>query len=554
MFTAVGSLITSNPSDNTKDDGFITDTVAFALCNVFGDVSAVGNNFDQFLYSLLVLENNYTKDDKEIKETGVDILYLDDLSFYTQYIIWELEKNFTRVDDLRKKTSSPYKYSVVRSDNVTYKISIKVDKQKKIDILNATNIIRATGHDLISDDDYTKYNSENYDYCQFIAIKKMYSIKKLLREFLNDSKPGAMTVGQLSLDRLKSNIGKDRFNAYYGPYTVNKQLHNLLNDNIEKTCREAYVGGFTWLNPKYKEVEVNNVIDLDINSLYPYVMYSFDLPYGVPCEMDKIGSVQNQFYIIRCQMHAKLKPNHIPCFRAPGDIIAGINYVTEITPDTDIVISSPMYCMISQQYDILYINVKNVLAFDVRNSFRSYIGNLYSKKKEATGARREFYKLMLDTIHGKFGSKPYRYKTIPKNTKSGLTWVRQDSDDKFVWSYVPLAIAVSDYAKLMIISYAQRYYDKLIYIDTDSIHLTDYCDGIDLPIGNEIGQFKVEFAASHAIYYGPKKYIYMTADGWKTKMSGLTSQTTLYKNSNLKTVKSFRGVNGRLFYETDYSV
>lgn len=553
MFTAVGSLITSNPSDNTKDSDFLTDTVAFALCSVFGDVSAVGSNFDQFLYSLLVLENNYTKDDKEIKETGVDILYLDDLSFYTQYIIWELEKNFTRVDDLRKKASSPYKYSVVRSGGVTYKISIKVDKNKKIDILNATNIIRATGHDLVCGDDYTKYNDENYDYCQFIAIKKMYSIKKLLREFLSESKPGVMTVGQLSLDKFKESIGKSRFDAYYGPYTVNKQLYNLLNNDIESTCREAYVGGFTWLNPKYKDVEVKNVIDLDVNSLYPYVMYSFDLPYGVPCEMDMIGSVENQFYIIRCRMHAKLKPNHIPCFRAPGDVIAGVNYETEIKPDTDIVISSPMYYMISQQYDILYIDVKNVLAFDVRNSFRSYIGNLYNKKKEATGARREFYKLMLDTLHGKFGSKPYRYKTIPKNTKSGLTWVRQESDNNFVWSYVPLAIAVSDYAKLLIISYAQNYYDRLIYIDTDSIHLTGY-DDIDLPIGKEIGQFKIEFTASKAVYYGPKKYKYLTADGWLTKMSGLTSQVNLQSNNNLKTVRSFRGANGRLFYETDYSV
>ena len=51
---------------------------------------------------------------------------------------------------------------------------------------------------------------------------------------------------------------------------------------IDKDMRQAYKGGFTYLNPIYEEIDVGAGVVLDVNSLYPSVMYEKPLPIGDP--------------------------------------------------------------------------------------------------------------------------------------------------------------------------------------------------------------------------------------------------------------------------------
>ena len=75
-----------------------------------------------------------------------------------------------------------------------------------------------------------------------------------------------MTTGANALFNYKEIIGEERF------------LKIFPTPDYDSDIRQAYKGGFTYLNPKYKEKIVGDGIVLDVNSLYPSVMYFEKLP------------------------------------------------------------------------------------------------------------------------------------------------------------------------------------------------------------------------------------------------------------------------------------
>lgn len=82
-----------------------------------------------------------------------------------------------------------------------------------------------------------------------------------------------MTQGANALHDYKEIISKSKFNHFFP----------ILDKNVDKDLRQSYKGGFTYLNPIYKEKNVENVNILDVNSLYPSVMYEKLLPYRRTC-------------------------------------------------------------------------------------------------------------------------------------------------------------------------------------------------------------------------------------------------------------------------------
>ena len=81
-----------------------------------------------------------------------------------------------------------------------------------------------------------------------------------------------MTRAGNALADYKEIIGKAKFLHYFP----------TLEYEIDKDLRKSYRGGFTYLNPIYKEKDVGAGVVLDLNSLYPSVMYEKMLPFGEP--------------------------------------------------------------------------------------------------------------------------------------------------------------------------------------------------------------------------------------------------------------------------------
>src|SRR5690606_4079054 len=80
----------------------------------------------------------------------------------------------------------------------------------------------------------------------------------------------SMTAGSNALHNFKTTIEAKRFNDYF-PI--------LDSDGF---IRKSYKGGFTYVQKGIAGETIGKGIVLDVNSLYPYVMYSQPLPYGEP--------------------------------------------------------------------------------------------------------------------------------------------------------------------------------------------------------------------------------------------------------------------------------
>lgn len=100
-------------------------------------------------------------------------------------------------------------------------------------------------------------------------IKNDVAIVAKALKVLFDEKLDKMTEGANALSDFKNIITKSKFLHYFVP----------LDFETDKDIRRAYKGGFTYLNPIYKEKDLKNVTVLDVNSLYPSVMYEKKLPF-----------------------------------------------------------------------------------------------------------------------------------------------------------------------------------------------------------------------------------------------------------------------------------
>lgn len=83
---------------------------------------------------------------------------------------------------------------------------------------------------------------------------------KALKILFNE-KLTRMTRASNALADYKEIITKQKFEHYFPK----------LDYEIDKDIRQSYKGGFTYLNPIYKEKDVGKGVVLDVNSLYPSV-------------------------------------------------------------------------------------------------------------------------------------------------------------------------------------------------------------------------------------------------------------------------------------------
>jgi hypothetical protein len=77
---------------------------------------------------------------------------------------------------------------------------------------------------------------------------------------------------------------------------------------------------------------------------------------------------------------------------------------------------------------------------------------------------------------------------------------------------LPVAIAVTAYARMYMSDFKMKYKDNLYYSDTDSLILD--CALPKELVGNELGQFKLEYLVEKGVFLGPKLYgIQVLEDG-----------------------------------------
>lgn len=294
-----------------------------------------------------------------------------------------------------------------------------------------------------------------------------------------------MTIGSCALEEFKKLISKKWFKMYFPPPFYDADV------------RKAYKGGFTYLNPKFKNKTLKNMVILDVNSLYPSVMRGCDgeiLPYGTPIfykgkyEKDELYPL----YIQKIRCGFKLKPDKIPTIQIKHSMYyQGNQYLTSSDGDRPtLYLTSVDLELFFEQYDVFEPEFLSGWKFKGINAgaiFGDYVDKWsevkIKSKEEGNHGMYLISKLFLNSLYGKFGSAVTLQSKEPYLDEEGKIHFRKSKEETKEGVYIAMACFITAYSRLKTISAAQKITDEynagkskiqFVYADTDSLHCVSH--------------------------------------------------------------------------------
>lgn len=412
----------------------------------------------EYIFSYL-LNNGYecVKDKKDVKDKTFTCLIGEMGQFYSIEIYFEVKSK----KHINKVTIyDSFKILAMSVRQIAKEFSLPIRKLN-IDYKE----YREVGHVL---------TSEEIDYIRNDVEIMARALEIMFKEGLTK-----MTIGANALSNFRDN--NSYFNQYFPeiPYEIDADI------------RTSYKGGFTYLNPLYKEKEVKKGIVLDVNSLYPSVMMNDKMPFGTPIYFE--GKYQKDFlhplYVQRISCSFKVKKNKIPTIQIKGSL----DYIeNEYIEDTFGDIVTLTLTNIDLELFFNHYEVTSEVIYQggykfkcIDGIFSSYINYWSDKKieskKEGNSALYKISKLMLNSLYGKFSKNPNIISKYPVLEEGIIKYKNYDLEiGKSL--YIPIGSFITAYARRKTIETSQkirdytlsRYgVDYYIYSDTDSIHMLE---------------------------------------------------------------------------------
>ena len=313
-----------------------------------------------------------------------------------------------------------------------------------------------------------------------------------------------MTQGSNALYDYKKIVGKKNFSKWF-PIP-----------DYDFDVRQSYKGGFTYCDPRRQGQDIGEGIVLDVNSLYPAVMYDRPLPYGEGIffegkyEPDKLYNLYVQMFT--CQF--ELKENYIPTIQLKNNLSFMPTAYLSSSEDEEVTM-----CLTSVDLDLFFehYHVYNITYHSgwkfksTTGLFKEYIDKWNAVKMESTlngnKAMRTLAKLMLNALYGKFALNPNVQSKIPYYDNGLIKYTLGDKETRNP-IYIPVGTFITAWARHKTITSAQKVYDRFLYADTDSLHLI----GTEIPKGLEVdpvklGAWKHESTFTRARFVRQKTYI-----------------------------------------------
>ena len=491
--------------------------------------------FDSEFLFIHLFENGFhhVREKKDEDTKTFSTLINDKGQFYSVRIIFENKgkrKNAVRIYDSLKIL--PFSVSQIAGAFNLPVSKLEIDYKQK----------REVGHQLTKEEiDYLRNDVE-------IVARALHI---LFEQGLNK-----MTQGANALHDYKRVVGQKQFDRWFPPPAY------------DSSVREAYKGGFTYLNPDYKGKDIEEGLVFDVNSLYPWVLHECPLPYddgiffeGI-YEEDRLYNVYVQ--LITCQF--ELKKGYIPTIQLKNNLqFCPTEYLTssdgeEVTlclTNYDLELFFEHY----EVYNPVYISgwkFKSTVGL-----FTDYVDKWTKIKIESTinknKAMRTLAKLMLNALYGKFALNPNVRSKFPIYDEGKIKYVNGDWECRQPL-YVPVGAFVTSHARNKTIRTAQQLKGSFVYADTDSCHISlklpdsiknmkqdeleqlttkDLIElGVELPEGFEVnpvnlGAWKLESRFNRARFLRQKCYV----EDWNTpstfdKPSFSTKEVAKYCEDN----------------------
>lgn len=444
-----------------------------------------------------------------------NILYFHNLKFDGEFILSYLLKNgWTHTTE--RKFYRKKEFSTLISDKgMFYSIKLCFGKERYVTIYDSLKIIPFSVEQVADtfglpisklEIDYKEKREKGHRLTQ---IEKDYisndveimarALKVLFNEGLNQ-----ITQGSNALHDYKKMTGAKRFKKLFPPPAYDYDV------------RQAYKGGFTYVNPTFQNKEVGKGIVLDVNSLYPWVMHDCPLPYGEGIffngkyEQDNLYNLYVQMFT--CEF--ELKDGYIPTLQIKNSLaFVPTQYLSSSNgEEVTLCLTSVDLKLFFEHYHVYNITYHSGWKFkSTVGLFTEYIDKWIKLKIESSlngnKGMRQLAKLMLNALYGKFALNPNVQSKIPY-LEDGIVKYRLGNKELRTPLYIPIGVFVTAHARYKTISSAQKVFNRFAYADTDSLHLI----GTEIPEGLEVdpvklGAWKLESEFSRAKFIRQKTYI-----------------------------------------------
>lgn len=335
---------------------------------------------------------------------------------------------------------------------------------------------------------------------EYLACDVLIIAKALRMEFEAGMKK--LTVGSDSLADFKTTMGGN---------TMFTRMFPVLSETMDAEIRKAYRGGFTYADPRYTGRITRNGRTYDINSLYPWVMYTCLLPFGAPVWREGFPETtpERPLAVMSITFTAKLKPNHIPCIQVKGSgRFLATEYQTEIAEPVTLSCTNVDLALWEDHYDMDILSYNGGWLFTgIQGVFNDYIDKWMEVKKAHKGGMRVLAKLHLTSLYGKFATNPDVTGKVPVFENDIVKLVTGPPETKEP-IYTAMGVFITAYARDKMIRSAQANYDTFAYADTDSLHVLTDADPEGLWVHPlDLGAWKFEYAFDRAMFIRAKTYI-----------------------------------------------
>lgn len=514
MGTFVADFETTTRADNCH-------VWAYAICEVENkDNIIIGTTIDDFM-----------KWCEERKEN--DTVFFHNLKFDSQFIMNYLFKNdYIHTVNPEDKKSRTFN-TLISDKGLYYQVEVIFEKKgkkvNKVVFQDSLKLIPLSVEAIAKsfklpisklEIDYDAHNNlpigspltkEEEEYIKHDVQIVAYAIEYFYSQGLD-----RMTIGSCALAEYKKIITKRDFKRFF---PIPKYHQDV---------KQSYRGGFTYLNPKFAGKTIKNGIVLDVNSLYPSVMYDSYLPYGTPIffkgkyEKDNIYPLYTQ--MIRCQF--ELKPGKIPTIQIKYGYNFRANEYLTTSGDTEVVLclNSVDMELFLDHYEVYNLEYISGWKFkSAQGLFTDYIdkwsNNKIQAKKDGNHGLYLISKLFLNSLYGKFGTDTRVRSKIPYMGEDNEIHYKDGEEEEKDGIYIAMASFITSYARKKTISSAQKIMDnyregksniQFVYADTDSLHCIspdfELPEGLDID-PTKLGAWKYESKFNKAKFLRQKCYI-----------------------------------------------
>lgn len=474
---------------------------AWAICEIGHHDSLVyGNTIETFIAYC-----------SELGEAST--IYFHNLRFDGEFILSYLLKNDYTHTTNKKINEKEFK-TLISDRGVFYSIEMKF-KRYNIKFYDSLKVLPFTVEQIAIafnlpirklELDYNEYRAPDHILTEHEKdyISNDVSIVSQALEILFSQNLTKMTTGSNALSDFKNIIGKKEFERLF---PIPK---------YDTDVRKSYKGGFTYLSPNNKLKDIKDGIVLDVNSLYPSVMYYRDMPYGEGLYFDgkyEKDAIYN-LYVQKLGCQFDLKKGYIPTIQLKNNLaFVPTQYLESSNGEyIELTLTSVDLELFLLHYDVYDITWLGGWKFKSHKGiFKDYIDKWNKIKVESTKngnkAMRTLAKLMLNSLYGKFALKPDVQSKIPY-LEDGIVKYKLGEQEVRDPIYIPVGTFITAWARYTTITAAQSVYDRFIYADTDSLHL----EGTEIPENlkisdTELGAWKHESTFTRARFLRQKSYI-----------------------------------------------